>query len=41
MDPESLFYGRALARIQFLILLLSGAGAPTGATSGRRSPVAE
>jgi len=26
MDPESLFYGRALARIQFLILFLSGAG---------------
>ncbi len=27
MDPEQLFYGRALAHIQFLIVFLSGAGA--------------
>jgi hypothetical protein len=26
MDPEQLFVGRALARIQFLIVFLSGAG---------------
>jgi hypothetical protein len=25
MDPEQLFYGRALARIQFLMVFLSGA----------------
>jgi len=27
MDPEQLFIGRALARIRFLMMLLSGAGA--------------
>ncbi|MBZ5596115.1 MAG: ATP synthase subunit I [Acidobacteriia bacterium] len=34
MDPESLFYGRALARIQFLMVFLSGAGVIAAAVRG-------
>lgn len=34
MDPESLFYDRAFARIQFLILFLSGAGLIVAALRG-------
>jgi len=34
MDPESLFYGRALARIQLWMLFLSGAGVVAAAVGG-------
>jgi hypothetical protein len=34
MDPEQLFYGRALARIQFLMVFLSGAGLVIAAVYG-------
>lgn len=34
MDPEQLFIGRALGRIQFLIVFLSGAGALVTAIFG-------
>jgi ATP synthase I subunit len=34
MDPEQLFYGRALARVQFLILVLSSSGAVVAAVYG-------
>jgi hypothetical protein len=34
MDPDQLFYGRALARIQFLMVLLGGAGMVVAAVYG-------
>jgi hypothetical protein len=34
MDPDQLFYGRALARIQFLMLFLSAAGMVAAAVYG-------
>jgi ATP synthase I chain len=34
MDPDQLFYGRALARIQFLMLFLSAAGMGVAAVYG-------
>ena len=34
MDPDQLFYGRALARIQFLMVFLGGAGMVVAAVYG-------
>ncbi|HUJ21317.1 MAG TPA: ATP synthase subunit I [Bryobacteraceae bacterium] len=34
MDPDQLFYGRALARIQYLMWILSGAGLLVAAVYG-------